>query len=98
VFREDPGINGGTKIEIFTHIARTTTMDTQTLPEMLAHPLQRLRSPSRTLSLALHTIGICSFAKSFEYLETHPNRINQSYGWHVQYLTILGNLVSLHKT
>lgn len=56
----------------------------------LKHPLQRLHSPSRTFSLILHLVGLYSFAKSFEYLQEHPNPINQSYGWHFQYLTILG--------
>src|ERR1700730_1347127 len=75
----------------------TRTMNQQTVPDMLKHPLQRLQSPSRTLSLALHIVGLCSFAKSFEYLQTHPNPINQSYGWHFQFLTILGMFVSLAK-
>ncbi|KAI9739752.1 MAG: hypothetical protein M1834_006472 [Cirrosporium novae-zelandiae] len=44
------------------------------------HPLQRIASPSRTISLALHK-SPC--AKRID------NR-NDSYGWHFQYLTILG--------
>jgi len=60
------------------------------LQDVLKHPLQRLHSPSRTFSLILHAVGLCSFANSFHYLQTHPNPINQSYGWHFQYLTILG--------
>jgi hypothetical protein len=56
----------------------------------LKHPLQRLHSPSLTASLILHTLGLVDFAKCFEYLHAHPNPINQSYGWHFQYLTILG--------
>jgi FAR-17a/AIG1-like protein len=59
------------------------------------HPLQRLHSPSRGLSLVLHAVGLCSFAKSFVFLVTHPNPINQSYGWHFQYLTILGTRLLL---
>lgn len=54
------------------------------------HPLQRLHSPSRTASAAIHILGLASFAYSFVWLETHPNHINQSYGWHFQYLTIIG--------
>ncbi|GAM83446.1 hypothetical protein ANO11243_014340 [Dothideomycetidae sp. 11243] len=27
---------------------------------------------------------------SFHWLMTHPNRINESFGWHFQYLTIIG--------
>lgn len=55
-----------------------------------AHPLQRLPSPSRGLSACLHTLGLASFAYSFAYLILHPNPINDSYGWHLQYLTIIG--------
>ena len=54
------------------------------------HPLQRFTSPSRTLSLLIHALGLVSFAYSFDYLATHPNQINSSYGWHFQYLTIIG--------
>ncbi|KAK4500524.1 hypothetical protein PRZ48_008713 [Zasmidium cellare] len=54
------------------------------------HPLQRLPSPSRGASALLHTIGLASFAYSFNYLVTHPNPVNESYGWHLQYLTIIG--------
>ncbi|EXJ96143.1 hypothetical protein A1O1_01269 [Capronia coronata CBS 617.96] len=54
------------------------------------HPLQRLPSPSRTTSAAIHIIGLSSFLYSFSYLSTHPNHINQAYGWHFQYLTIIG--------
>jgi hypothetical protein len=68
----------------------TSEQNHNSLEYALKHPLQRLKSPSRTLSLLLHLTGLFSFAKSFEYLHTHPNPINQSYGWHFQYLTILG--------
>lgn len=54
------------------------------------HPLQRLQSPSRTVSATVHVLGLASFAYSFEYLIGHPNHINQAYGWHFQYLTIIG--------
>jgi hypothetical protein len=54
------------------------------------HPSQRLHSPSRTLSLILHGAGLYDFMRCFDYLQAHPNRINQSYGWHFQFLTILG--------
>src|SRR5262245_53374374 len=53
---------------------------------------QRLHCPSRILSFVLHGLGLCSFVNSFVYLHTHPNPINQSYGWHFQYLTIIGKL------
>jgi hypothetical protein len=49
-----------------------------------------MQSPSRGLSAALHVFGLSSFAYSFAYLIQHPNPINSSYGWHLQYLTIIG--------
>lgn len=54
------------------------------------HPLQRLESPSRSVSAMVHIVGLASFVYSFQYLSAHPNHINQSYGWHFQYLTIIG--------
>ncbi|KAK4539529.1 hypothetical protein LTR36_010874 [Oleoguttula mirabilis] len=54
------------------------------------HPLQRLQAPSRGVSALLHCLGLCSFAYSFAYLVRNPNPINESYGWHLQYLTIIG--------
>jgi len=57
---------------------------------ILTHPLQRLKSPSRGVSALVHTIGLANFAYSFQYLVDHPNRINQAFGWHFQYLTIIG--------
>lgn len=57
---------------------------------MARHPLQRLPSPSRGVSVALHLLGLISFALSFKYLIDYPTHINESYGWHYQYLTIIG--------
>lgn len=57
---------------------------------MQQHPLQRLKSPSRSISAIVHTLGLASFAYSFDYLIGHPNHINQAFGWHFQYLTIIG--------
>ncbi|WPH01368.1 Hypothetical protein R9X50_00421100 [Acrodontium crateriforme] len=54
------------------------------------HPLQRLPSPSRSASALLHLLGLASFAYSFAFLIQNPNPINDSYGWHMQYLTIIG--------
>ncbi|KAF1981856.1 hypothetical protein K402DRAFT_439197 [Aulographum hederae CBS 113979] len=54
------------------------------------HPLQRVESPSRGLSFVLHLFGLASYAYSFAYLVLNPNPVNDSYGWHFQYLTILG--------
>ncbi|KAE9381249.1 integral membrane protein-like protein [Stipitochalara longipes BDJ] len=58
------------------------------------HPLQRLASPSRGVSAAIHIAGIISFTLSYKYLIDFPSHINASYGWHWQYLTILGLTVA----
>ena len=58
------------------------------------HPLQRLSSPSRGISAAIHVAGIMSFTLSYKYLIDFPTHINASYGWHWQYLTILGLTVA----
>ncbi|KIW03252.1 uncharacterized protein PV09_05473 [Verruconis gallopava] len=58
------------------------------------HPLQRLSSPSRGLSALLHVLGLISFANSFYYLTVTKNPINDSYGWHFQFLTIIGLTIS----
>jgi len=66
-------------------------MPSATLDRFIArHPLQRLTSPSRGVSALVHSLGLASFAYSFRYLVEHPNHINQAYGWHFQYLTIIG--------
>ncbi|KAF2212527.1 hypothetical protein CERZMDRAFT_97025 [Cercospora zeae-maydis SCOH1-5] len=54
------------------------------------HPLQRMRAPSRGASALLHALGLSSFAYSFIYLVQNPNPVNESYGWHMQFLTIIG--------
>ncbi|KAF7929312.1 uncharacterized protein EAE98_005231 [Botrytis deweyae] len=54
------------------------------------HPLQRLPSPSPTISALVHLIGLASFSLSYKYLFDFPTFINSSYGWHFQYLTIIG--------
>ncbi|KAI9369301.1 hypothetical protein BJX61DRAFT_536522 [Aspergillus egyptiacus] len=46
------------------------------------HPLQRLPSPSRGFSALVHASGLASFIWSFKY--------NEAYGWHFQYLTVIG--------
>ena len=58
------------------------------------HPLQRLASPSRSVSAVIHLTGIVSFTLSYKYLIDYPTHINDSYGWHWQYLTILGLTVA----
>ncbi|TVY40705.1 UPF0641 membrane protein [Lachnellula subtilissima] len=61
---------------------------------MAQHPLQRLSSPSRGISAIIHILGIISFTLSYKYLVDFPTPINDSYGWHWQYLTILGLTVA----
>ncbi|KAM0801383.1 integral membrane protein [Usnea florida] len=60
------------------------------------HPLQRLPSPAlASFSALIHIIGLSSFLSSFKYLSDNPNPINDSYGWHFQYLTIIGLTLAL---
>jgi len=42
----------------------------------------------------VHVLGLCSFSASFWYLVYFPTMINQAYGWHWQYLTIIGLTLS----
>lgn len=58
------------------------------------HPLQRLESPSKGFSGALHAAGLISFYHCFKFLVDNPNMFNESYGWHFQFLTILGLSIS----
>lgn len=59
------------------------------------HPLQRFASPSLTLSLLLHLLGIGSFAYSFHFLTVWKTPIDDAFGWHFQFLTIIGLSASL---
>ncbi|TGZ78369.1 hypothetical protein EX30DRAFT_159772 [Ascodesmis nigricans] len=54
------------------------------------HPLQRLNAPSRGFSALVHIAGLTSFYFSFQFLALFPNEISESYGWHFQFLTIIG--------
>ncbi|GLA78329.1 hypothetical protein AtubIFM55763_011057 [Aspergillus tubingensis] len=54
------------------------------------HPLQRLSSPSRGFSALVHSLGLASFFFSFKYMHENPNVANEAYGWHFQYLTVIG--------
>ncbi|KAL4884443.1 hypothetical protein BJY04DRAFT_225644 [Aspergillus karnatakaensis] len=54
------------------------------------HPLQRLPSPSRGFSALIHASGLASFIWSFKYMHENPNFANEAYGWHFQYLTVIG--------
>ncbi|KAI4600163.1 hypothetical protein KJ359_001265 [Pestalotiopsis sp. 9143b] len=60
-----------------------------------AHPLQRLGSPSRSLSLVLHAAGITSFLLSFRFLNSWETPLSNSYGGNYQFLTIIGLALSL---
>jgi protein-S-isoprenylcysteine O-methyltransferase Ste14 len=62
---------------------------------MPRHSLQRLPSPSHGFSAIFHLLGVVSFSLSFNYLVEHPTLINESYGWHYQYLTIIGLTLAL---
>lgn len=70
----------------------STTMGSTSAANKLTsrHPLQRLPSPSPTISALIHLIGLASFSLSYKYLFDFPTFINSSYGWHFQYLTIIG--------
>ncbi|KAL4730446.1 hypothetical protein ACLX1H_002481 [Fusarium chlamydosporum] len=59
------------------------------------HPLQKLQSPSRGLSLSLHLLGIASFNYNFQFLIQWDTPIAKAYGWHFQFLTIIGLSASL---
>lgn len=62
---------------------------------MSQHPLQRMKSPNAGISGLFHALGIMSFASSFAYLVNFPSFINEAYGWHFQFLTILGLTIAL---
>ncbi|KAK7426341.1 hypothetical protein QQZ08_007096 [Neonectria magnoliae] len=54
------------------------------------HALQRLTSPSRSLSLLLHVLGVASFSYNFHFLTVWDTPFSAAYGWHFQFLTIIG--------
>ncbi|CAJ2513403.1 Uu.00g015220.m01.CDS01 [Anthostomella pinea] len=62
---------------------------------MAQHPLQRLASPARQLSMALHVAGIASFIASFRFLDTWDTPMSAAYGGHYQFLTIIGLALAL---
>lgn len=62
---------------------------------MARHPLQRLSSPSRTFSLVLHVLGVLSFSYNFHFLTVWDTPFTDAYGWHFQFLTIIGLSASL---
>ena len=44
------------------------------------HPLQRLASPGRTLSLLLHVLGIYSFLTTFQWVHNFPQLGPDAFG------------------
>lgn len=62
---------------------------------MAAHPLQRLQSPSRSFSLIFHILGAISFSSNFWFLTVWDTPFSIAYGWHFQFLTIIGLAASL---
>ncbi|KAI0025499.1 FAR-17a/AIG1-like protein [Xylariomycetidae sp. FL0641] len=62
---------------------------------MAKHPLQRLASPSRQLSMLLHLGGIASFVASFKFLDSWETPMSSAYGGHYQFLTIIGLAMAL---
>ncbi|KAH1494180.1 hypothetical protein KXV92_006691 [Aspergillus fumigatus] len=58
------------------------------------HPVQRMSSPSRGFSALVHLFGLASFIGSFKFMHENPNRANEAYGWHFQYLTVIGLALS----
>lgn len=57
---------------------------------MAQHPLQRHSSPSRSFSLLLHIVGVVSFSYNFRFLTLWETPFSDAYGWHFQFLTIIG--------
>ncbi|KAI1767656.1 FAR-17a/AIG1-like protein [Hypoxylon sp. FL1150] len=56
----------------------------------IRHPLQRLASPARQLSMLLHLAGTASFAASFKFLYGWETPMSAAFGGHFQFLTIIG--------
>lgn len=61
----------------------------------MGHPLQRLASPSRSISALIHLLGIASFSASFRWLFLYPSPENDKFGGVFQFLTIIGLALSL---
>ncbi|QKX54552.1 uncharacterized protein TRUGW13939_01639 [Talaromyces rugulosus] len=71
-------------------------MSASKVPDTLIqkHPLQRLLSPSRQTSAAVHFLGLVSFGLSFKHLVDNPTFASDGYGWYFVFLTIIGLLIS----
>ncbi|TQV97142.1 hypothetical protein V2A60_000225 [Cordyceps javanica] len=61
---------------------------------MAQHPLQRAQSPGQGFSLLWHLVGIASFASSYRFLLQWKTPVSESYGWHLQFLTIIALTLS----
>lgn len=73
------------------YYSQCDTMASSLLPK---HPLQRMHSPSRGFSSLVHLLGLASFLWSFKFIHENPSQANEAYGWHFQYLTIIGLTLS----
>lgn len=62
---------------------------------MARHRLQRLASPSPSISLLIHLVGVASLGKSFHFLLSWDTPLADSHGWYFQFLTIIGLALSL---
>ncbi|KND94799.1 membrane protein [Tolypocladium ophioglossoides CBS 100239] len=62
---------------------------------MARHRPQRLASPAPSFSLLLHLLGIASFGYNFYFLTTWETPFTHAYGWHFQFLTIIGLAAAL---
>ena len=63
------------------------------------HKLQRFASPAYSSPIPspsglLHFLGCASFGASYKWLIDNPNHISAAFGWHFQYLTIIGLTIS----
>ncbi|KAF1736317.1 hypothetical protein MY4038_005291 [Beauveria bassiana] len=61
---------------------------------MAQHPLQKADSPTRGFSLLWHLVGIASFTSSYKFLLDWKTPVSESYGWHLQFLTIIALTLS----
>ncbi|KAJ6783602.1 hypothetical protein PWT90_05278 [Aphanocladium album] len=61
---------------------------------MAKHPLQKAESPAPGFSLLWHLIGIASFVSSFRFLLAWETPMTNSYGWHLQFFTIIALTLS----
>lgn len=83
-------------ISVFTRLSSWDQMASSAADSLLKHhPLQILSAPSRQASFLLHVLGTTSFILSYKWLFDWPNVISESWGWHYQFLTIIGLSLAL---